>query len=221
MMGVGRAVLVMVAAAVIASPASARPPTPPGEEEPPCRSQDPFVTGFHVALSSNGLPLITRSVQVVSSEPRYFVAVNTCTFVSAIPRSFAWSVVQRPNGSNAGLTETKTLTPSLALDRVGDYRVRFTACPGGCTVSAEGKTAHADPASAEITISAVDEIVLPPETDPTLPSELGNDATRATAFSDKSEECLDGKGAASVNPEWVTVRYFSLPTTTSGSREMP
>jgi len=52
-----------------------------------------------------------------------------------VPLKFAWSISGRPSGSNAGLTQSTTLTPHLVPDKVGAWQVNFVACPNGCTLA--------------------------------------------------------------------------------------
>jgi hypothetical protein len=155
---------------------------------------------LQVVLGSTGLPLVGRSVQLVASNATFSAAVNTCYDVTVNVPRFRWSVVQRPAGSSAEVTGT-----SLEFDRVGEYRVRFTACPGGCTVRVRGQSAHAKEQSKDMTLSAVDHIVLPPEIAPRLPPQQATDPTKFST-SDLDLKCNQGGGV--MEPSWVTVNQF-------------
>lgn len=52
------------------------------------------------------------------------------------PASSAWSLVSKPAGSKAQITPSSTPSTQLTIDAYGDYTVRLTGCPGGCTVKA-------------------------------------------------------------------------------------
>ncbi|MCB0148084.1 MAG: hypothetical protein KDE01_10575, partial [Caldilineaceae bacterium] len=63
--------------------------------------------------------------------------------------------------------DTNTMSAAFTPDRAGNYTIRFSACPNGCTVGAKevGATAF------DLEVEAVDALALPPATQPVLPSQ--------------------------------------------------
>jgi hypothetical protein len=90
---------------------------------------------------------------------------------------FQWQVVERPPASAASLQGANGLTPTLVVDRPGEYHVRFTGCP-----TQPCKLAEPDVGIPRIEhtlmVTAVTEVAIPPDTEPpTLPGEPSPFAT--------------------------------------------
>lgn len=209
----GAAVLCALAAALVA--------VPPAGSVPNDADGDPVVAGrckpstytLAARMAVVGLPL-ARSTVEIDAESAKLIAVGIqdgCDQVYAkIPR-FRWSVVSTPRRQRATLSGTGTLSPGVSLGGPGSYRIRLTACPSGCTVTVPGfGSRRVEASSQDVTIAAVDSIVLPPETDPIRPP---LSSTEPTDFSrrtpDAEDQCLGGGGV--IDPQWVTVNRFNGP----------
>jgi len=159
-------------------------------------------------ITSTGLPLKGGSIRLSAAMSKLAFVNSACLTVSVfgIPSSVpvVWSVAP-PAGAQPTLSGANTLAATLTLPVSGDYRVRFTVCPGGCDVPTGFLgIKHLDESFAETTIKAVDSITLPPERLPAVPK-FANAASDPTAFPWSNREiwCLYGGGT--VDPQWVSV----------------
>lgn len=169
------------------------------------------VADIDFALRQNQLPLTETEVDITAAGAKITARVPrveapaTCSTVLHPLRTgeFSWELVERPAGSSAALAQTTTLTARLALDVEGTYRVRFIACPNGCSVAlSNGGEFPVSAESRDLLIEAVDEINLPPDTEPvrvpTAPP--GFDGEPGCQFADDL-----------INPAWVTVQPWHGP----------
>jgi hypothetical protein len=162
-----------------------------GTTDPPL---PPVIAG---ALRVEGNPAVGKTVDVVAS---LTILVKDVDYPVT---STSWSIVSKPAGSGATLgSSSGSDRRSLALDRAGEYRVRVTACPSGCT--AGGK--HLAAKSFETVVRAVSHA--PPEFRPNVPTFAGRE-TSPSKFPDAGTMCQGGGGA--VDPQWVTASYFHGP----------
>ena len=82
--------------------------------------------------------------------------------------NWSWQILQRPPASTAQLAGVSGTAVTLLLDRVGVYRVRFTACAFGCEVELPDHALFpVGPESREVVVRVL--AILPPGDMPTLP----------------------------------------------------
>lgn len=163
------------------------------------RLEGPPITGSVVQINATN-----AKIELVEPNPS---TPKECevTFHSLFGK-FQWELPIRPLGSTANLSGTSTLTTELRLDVAGQYRVRFIVCPDECDLPLiGGGTFPVPPVTRDLSITAVEELHLPPETEPILPPQT---ATSSTPLSnpDASEKCGDGGGF--IDPQWVTVNEW-------------
>lgn len=205
-----RVSLLLALAICVATPATA-PALPGDRTERPvrCLQADYKSASLSVQLTASGLPLVGSSVQLSGTNAKYILvnsrSANCEPIFLSVPR-FRWTLVASPAGSS--LTGTGSLTPSLALAREGDHRVRFTACQGSCRVSVKGRGVTLPEASREIVVQAMDSIPMPPETEPVLPARSEKGPSRFDP-AELDRYCQGGGGT--VDPQWVTVGEFHGP----------
>ena len=158
-----------------------------------------------------GLPLAFRTVQIDAAHAKIVAKRSGCpTLLVPLPR-FSWSV----RGGIAGLTATKlagtdTLRPTAKLGVAGTYVIRLTACRKTCRVRVPGLLPHTfGPASTAVTVRALRQILLPPETEPTVRTFTAAETTGIApfAFSERKAKCESGGGVD--DPAWVTTLPFS------------
>lgn len=163
------------------------------------------------ALRQNALPLVGTEVDIIATSAKITLvtpdaeAPASCvTVLHALrPSDFEWELVAAPSASTAALAGTSTLTARLRLDAEGTFRVRFTACPDGCELPVTGGAAFPVAAeSRDLLIEAVDEINLPPDTEPVRVPPAG------PGF-DGEPGCQ--AAADLINPAWVTVGRWRGP----------
>jgi hypothetical protein len=154
--------------------------------------------GVSASLNAPNQSLQGDTAQISATDAKVFVTTSDCDETMYPLSGFTWELVSKPAGSTVTLGRTNQLISTLVLDRVGDYRVRFVACPNGCQI--EDSTKVAPKAVREITLKAVGETVVPPVTEPVLPS---LPATTPTSFPTANAKCQNGGGL--IDPQWVTV----------------
>lgn len=163
----------------------------------------PVGTSVTVSLHHGDLPLVGLQVDIDAAPATITelgMSGGDCTSVITALPQFQWQLVSRPAGSAASLANASTLHPKLTPDREGPYRVRFTACPGGCTIPSAfgpGSTTVAAVVR-ELTVTAEDGIAPPPETEPFVP-------VRPTAPHPDLDPTGCPVGADKVAAAWVTV----------------
>ena len=130
--------IIVLCAGMLAPAGEALPPTPTGGGGscPPA----PTTVAAAAVVREQGTAATGRTVTLDASASE-LVIVRNCTESTRPLPSVSWTLVSRPGGSAAALALEK-LRASLPLDRVGSYRVRFTACPGGCQLSLGGVVHH-------------------------------------------------------------------------------
>lgn len=172
----------------------------PGEGSP---GHCPHRATVHAVLTQEGLPLLGSELRIQATNASIVVVDPTCDPTSyPLPAgAWAWELVTRPSGSGASLSGGSTLEVRLTPDVVGDYVVRFTACAGGCDLP--GALPNAPQAIRQVTVSATDRIVFPPETEPASPAQA---ATSPTAVRDQCPTFADFLNAA-----WLTVESWRGP----------
>lgn len=206
------ALLVLTAGFCLApTPAQAYPKVDDGEGLP--QTCSPF-SELTVRLLLDGIFLDTTIVRgrliTISAEDAKIVVNNQFCNATLHPLpagAFTWTLVSRPRFSTTTLNNTSTLRASLVPDnsialRDNAYRVRFTACPGGCTVA----NVSVAETSVEIVLTAVSQLALPPGVTPVLPPET---ATQPSEIPDAGVKCQAGGGL--VDPQWVTVDTWNGP----------
>jgi uncharacterized repeat protein (TIGR01451 family) len=130
--------------ALVAGPASALPPRPIYD---PIR--EPIIGCEPTKLYLVALPKVQGTTRVGSTvtfdagSPRLERGLRNCTHDTYPVPSFRWEIATKPAGSAASLTAASSLSPNLRLDVAGEYRVRFVACPSGCTVQLRGGATEA------------------------------------------------------------------------------
>jgi hypothetical protein len=171
---------------------------------------------IEAALKTDGVPIRWSRVRLDASNAKILVTepdperVMVCrtTGYSLWPNNFRWELLSRPAGSTVSLSGTSTLYASLTPDRIGEYKVRFTGCPDGCEVTLlNGAPFHVSSDTRELTITALDAIILPPETEPEVPLEVTTPRTE----SDGSEKCGFAIEPGVTDPQWVTVNEWNGP----------
>ena len=113
-----------------------------------------------------GPPVAGLTVTIDASATKILFTDGACrkSLVTLVSSQVQWDLTARPPFSQTTLHGTEGKTPTLMLDVIGEYRVRFTGCPAGCRPLINKFVA---PDSTEITIVAKD--IIPPESVPTLP----------------------------------------------------
>ncbi len=164
----------------------------------------PDETGIQAALTTSGSLLIGVEI-FIRAQPGTIIesgmAAGTCQFHAVPLPQFSWQIVSKPAGSAAALVETSTLHPRLLADVAGEYRVRFTACPSGCTVpSTSGGTISVGAETRDIDLSIEDTFAPPPETEPLVPPQSAKPPDPALA----SDTCAFG--ADKWNAAWVVAK---------------
>ena len=150
-----------------------------------------------VAIDVDGLPVRGNTVDIDARTAKIVAVTRDCdTTLFPLPSGeLSWELTRRPSGSTAALAGTSSLVARLLLDRTGTYEIRFTACPGGCVVP---QHPQAQAATASVVLEAVDELALPPESEPVPPTGA---PTSPTNVEDKCPTFAD-----SLNAAWLTVR---------------
>ena len=117
---------------------------------------------------------------------------------------YEWSVVSRPDTSSTSLTRTDTLAPRLRLDREGQFVVRLTACPDGCTLVVPGPDAEVQSLVIDVPIQALTSAPLAPETMPVRPMVQPTLRTPQTV-----NHCSFGAGV--ISSQWYAVAQIEGP----------
>lgn len=157
-----------------------------------------------------GLPLANSSVQVNAANAKIVATRSGCpSLLIAIP-TFRWSVIgDAPGLAATTLSGTETLTPTASLGPAGMYQIRLSVCPQKCNLRVGHLSQTFGPASADLSINARNEIVLPPETQPTVRTFNSAETTVATPFSQSERDRKCNGGGGFVDPQWVTTRPFN------------
>jgi hypothetical protein len=118
--------------------------------------------------------------------------------------NWAWQIIERPAASTTQLGGGNTTTVTLSLDRVGVYKVRFSACVTPCQVTiSENEVLPVAAASRDVTIRVLER--LPPERAPVLPASALQSTSRTTI----STHCP--WDADFLSAAWRTVEPWSGP----------
>jgi hypothetical protein len=168
---------------------------------PPCLAD----AGVAVNLKTLGIPVAGFGVQIDASPSKILVTNDRCHTTGLPLRSFKWELVASPPGSKATLSGTDGLRPELFLDAPGDYRIRFTGCPSGCVALDRS----VEPTPGELTVTALSEMILQPETVPALP--VSATTADQPTNSPSREKCSGGVNILAPGAEWVTVNQFNGP----------
>jgi hypothetical protein len=171
---------------------------------------------FEVTLVQVGLPIAGRAVTINASSAKLVGTKVTATticepLVFPVP-NFTWAVAAAPAGQSASIAAGNTLTPQVALGGPGTYRIRLTACPNGCRVTKDGRSRTVTPTSPtrELAINAVNQLILPPETEPLLPP-LTAPTPAPPTFSQSQRDTACQGGGGAIDPQWVTAERFNGP----------
>jgi hypothetical protein len=167
-------------------------------------------TGFRLqaTIKPIGLPLVGSEVVIDASSAKLVsVEIDCEVLIAAIPR-FTWTIPGRPAGSTVGLQGSTTLTPMLRPGRAGVYRLRLTVCSPFCRLMVAGQTRTVPTQTRDVEITVENEIVFPPDVDPTLPP---LPSTNRTNFPDTERDRKCQGGGGFVDPQWVTVNRFQSP----------
>ncbi len=136
--------------------------------------------------------------------------IGFCQEVIVAFPSFKWNLTAQPQGSNSKLQDEKTLSPTLFLDVPGKYTVRFTVCPGGCTVKSgfPAQNVVIAETSSEVSISS-DIFSWPAPRYPQIPDFAL--IPKPPIASGGEPKCVNfpregiGKALGLMTPAWVTV----------------
>jgi hypothetical protein len=137
--------------------------------------------------------------------------------------SFSWQIYSRTGQaefSTSQLQNADTLTPSLLVDEIGQYRIRFTACPAGCDITYQDFDGNTRVAHVSAQIRDVPAIIvtsngpLRPHSDPVLPSSAKVSGT-VEAVDGRAMCGLDDFGTKPgfTDAKWVTIgSNLNLPS---------
>lgn len=134
-----RALVVIAALASLMVPTMAQslPPVPPGEGPTGPGGCPPNGATAFAYVTRTGKAAVGSTVQFDATKSK-IVIWKGCEATAVPLTSSNWQLVSKPSGSAASLTVASGLTASLKLDVAGLYRVRFNACPSGCSVTPPG-----------------------------------------------------------------------------------
>lgn len=136
-------------------------------EEPPELCPQPSVESIGPAPYLNGLPLVQEEVELVGDAVKVWVKLPLfCRLVAPTSLPFRWVVIG-PTGP-VTLTNGETRRPRFRPSAAGQYQAQMIYCPETChNVHVESTTMDIPPQMASFDFTVVDEIPLPPNTEPT------------------------------------------------------
>ena len=207
----GRTCACMLAASLAgAAPALAVPDDVDGGAPVGC---GPIFYRLSVQFALLGLPVAGSTVEVDARNAKLVsegLEPGCFERYARIP-SFRWTLEAAPAGQAATLVDGRTFAPGVRVQGPGVYRVRLTACPNGCRITAFGGTFDVRPSSRDVTIEVQETIVVPPATIPERP--LGGPVTSPTPWPEsiRNKKCSVGPlgGGGVKDPQWVTTQPFS------------
>ncbi|MEA2205009.1 MAG: hypothetical protein QOE77_1785 [Blastocatellia bacterium] len=182
----------------------------------PCRD----TSGINLTLKTTGayLPGTTigiRSESSIWAETRDGKNHNRCkNTVEDLPRGkWKWQILERPAQSTSQLAGTNQEAVTLLLDQLGDYKIRFTACPTGCQIPIpDSATLTIDAESRDILVRVL--AILPPDASPDIPVFNAQDRStlpfKPTNPTTVSTHCAGDQGIMS--SAWYTVLPWSGPS---------
>jgi hypothetical protein len=161
-----------------------------------------------------GIPVAGSQVQVNATNAKLAGTKATATRICdplLFPLTrFRWDVAEAPPGQSASILEGNTLSPRVALGGAGAYRIRLTACPEKCRLTRDGRSKSVGPFTAIVTIDAVSEVHVPPETEPPpqelLPLLRPQPPLPSFSYSRRKSICNGGGGIK--DPQWATAQGF-------------
>ena len=139
----------------------------------------------------NGLPLIRDDLEIVGDAVKVIVHSEPSCDVE-IPQSlpFRWQVTG-PAGP-VSLNARNTLRPHFHPTVAGDYEALLTYCPQTCrNGTVESITADIPPQSAKLKFQIVNELPLPPDTEPVLNSLASDSPITCVDSSGATVDCVD------------------------------
>src|SRR5262249_17387265 len=110
---------------------------------------------FRLRASGETLILTRNSIRISAENAKVIQRGKDCKF-TMVPISFFEWKVSGPAGASPSLGNIDTLTPSFTPALSGQYEVTLTPCAKNCDTAISKK----------LSLTAVDQLVLPPQTDP-------------------------------------------------------
>lgn len=163
------AVLLLLLLTVVLAPGALTIDDDDDQTGPPDLCAEPII-GIAAAPYLNGLPLIEENLEIVGDAVKVMVETPfLCHTVTPPSLPYRWQVTG-PDGPVV-LTSEETLRPRFRATVAGAYEARITYCPQTCqNVTAGSTTVDIPPQSARFDFIVVNEIPLPPDTEPQLNS---------------------------------------------------
>jgi hypothetical protein len=162
------------------------------EDDP--ENREPRCFGTSIDITSrpylNGLPLIRDDLEIVGDAVKVIVHTEPfCEIVMPQSLPFRWQVTG-PAGP-VTLSARNTLRPHFHPTVAGDYEALLTYCPLTCrNGTVESITGDIPPQSAKLKFQIVNELPLPPDTEPVLNSLASGNITCVDS-SGATVECVD------------------------------
>lgn len=202
-------------AAVMLAPISGALALPPPDEDPiegPC-ALDTYHFRLEVSIVQVGLPIAGSRVTLDATSAKLHghrspTRTRLCDDVYFAVPNPGWTVAAAPLGQTATITDAERLRPNVSLGGPGIYQIRFYVCP--CTLELDGKVASVDRDSRDITINAVSQLAIPPETQPLLPP-LPEATPPPPVFDNEYRQTACHGGGGVLYPQWVTAERFHGP----------
>lgn len=187
----------------------------PGPPDPQCTAsaeeaaQEFTLEGNLVVV---GVPLARSPFRIEATSAKLVGRLPTTSTTFCPKRlfqvaKFRWSVAAAPAGQSASFVNGTTLSPTVNLGGPGTYRIALTACPSTCRLTFGGKSVTVGPRTLTLTVEALSQYVVPPESQPLLPT-LAAATNPPPTFGDAARDraCQGGGGAK--DPQWVTAEPF-------------
>src|SRR5438067_4265621 len=123
-----------------------------------CKATAPVVGAIHSSKTTMNIGDTTQLTAEVSDGDNLAPCSQSQTF------TYSWEVLRQPTGGTASLNNTHSETPSLTVDKAGDYVVRLTVTdstglssePKTLTVTAGNCGAAPAPSLSEVAVSITD-----------------------------------------------------------------
>lgn len=163
------------------------------------------LVGLHTANEEQTLVLRGRELQVSAEDAKLQAIHCSNVLLPLAPSEVQWSI-QAPSSSGVVSSQPIPLLNKFTPDVPGTYTIQFTACPNQCRRMIQGVTYIFPRSVQSISVTAVDQLALPPPTQPDLPA---LPLTAPTHFTDVEERCAGGGGV--LDPQWVTVDDWTGP----------
>jgi hypothetical protein len=158
-------------------------------DEPPDACPQPYVDGIGPRPYLNGLPVVGRAVEIVGDRVKVFVVTTPrCEVVTPASLPYEWQVTG-PDGTVT--LPGGTLSPHFTPATAGAYEARLIYCRQGCENEAVGNdTVDIPELTSSLHFDVVDEIILPPTTEPVLtPTALKRAPTTLVDKEERERQC--------------------------------